>query len=96
MQCHKCVLDISEKHTASMFSVSESGSDICQSGWRERNMWIIWEIINISFSQQRKHPPASYSVILLLKAVHSSETWNTHLQNGGETKRKLSIYQQSL
>ena len=72
-----------------MFSASESGSGVCQSGWRERNMWIIWEITHISFSQCQ-HPPASHSVILLRKAVHSSETWNTYLQNGGE------IYQQSL
>jgi hypothetical protein len=82
MQCHRCVLEVSEKRSASMFRVTESGSGVCQSSWEERNMWVIWEITHISFSQPYQHPPESYSVILLMKAVHSSETWNTHLQNG--------------
>jgi len=79
-----------------MFRVTESGSGVSQSGWEERNMWVIWEITHISFSQPCQHPPESYSVILLMKAVCSSETWNTHLQNGVETKINLSVDQQSL
>jgi len=111
MQCHRRVLDISENCSASMFRVTESGSGVSRSGWEEKNMWLIWEITHISFSQPHQHPPESYSVILLMKAVCSSETWNTHLQNGVvcssetwnthlqngvETKRKLSIDQQPL
>lgn len=74
-----------------MFSVTESGSGVRRSGWEERNMWVIWEITHISFSQPCQHPPASYSVFLLMKAVRSSETWNTHLQNGVETKENYHL-----